>query len=71
MPSRPDPPADCQEASSYNMGDEVYYFRMAKWRKGTCEGKAGSSDTSTRYNIKDVSNGDYYIIPDCDMRKRT
>ena len=31
MPTRPDPPADCEEVSEYYSGDKVYYFRTSKW----------------------------------------
>jgi len=31
MPSRPDPPDDCEEASNYAAGVAVYYFRTGKF----------------------------------------
>lgn len=70
MSSRPNPPGACTEETSYNQSDQVYYFRNGKWRHGEITGKAGTSENSKRYWVKELnSDREPYRTDIHDIRK--
>lgn len=70
MNVRPDPPLDSEQVSSYSNGDQVYFFRSGKWRKGEIQGQGGSSDESPRFLVRDNEKGTENLIAACDIRMR-
>lgn len=69
MSSRTDPPVGCVEQTSYEISDEVYFFRSDKWRHGKVISAEFSTENSRKYWIQDTSNEEDYPVYIKDIRK--